>query len=266
MALNAIGAAYDPWPLRKQRTQELGARYDFAAEVLSFYAALLEVQARAFHAAQARPPAREQLPAYVAASVLPDVVDVTVNAGPRLLADGTVELFASADLEEMIGGWLNGEEQSPVATYLARASAGPVQEALAPSSRESSASERDDRHCPSCGGPPQLAFFGVSDDALLTPPRRLLCARCGSTWIFQRMTCAGCGEQDTSRLPIYQEGERFPHLRVDGCQSCRRYLITVDCRKDTRAVPIVDELAAIPLDLYARDQGLTKITANLLGF
>ena len=36
--------------------------------------------------------------------------------------------------------------------------------------------------------------------------------------------------------------------------------------RDARAVPEVDELAALPLDLYAADQGLTKVTPNLMGF
>jgi formate dehydrogenase maturation protein FdhE len=28
---------------------------------------------------------------------------------------------------------------------------------------------------------------------------------------------------------------------------------------------VVDELAALPLDLYARERGLTKVTLNLMG-
>ena len=79
------------------------------------------------------------------------------------------------------------------------------------------------------------------------------------------MTCAGCGESDGTKLPIFQEQEQFPHARVDGCQTCTRYLLTFDMRRDTRAVPVVDEIAALPLDLYARDQGLTKIAPNLMG-
>ena len=58
----------------------------------------------------------------------------------------------------------------------------------------------------------------------------------------------------------------FPNLRIAGCESCRRYLIEVDMSRDGRAVPEVDELAAVPLDLYAADQGLTKVTPNLMGF
>jgi len=92
----------------------------------------------------------------------------------------------------------------------------------------------------------------------------LLCCRCGESWIYPRMTCAGCGEQSTDQLPIFADAERLPHLRVDACQRCRRYLITVDCRKDPEAVPVVDELAALPLDLDARERGFTKIVPNLM--
>jgi hypothetical protein len=47
----------------------------------------------------------------------------------------------------------------------------------------------------------------------------------------------GCGEQSTAKLPIFADAERFPHLRADACETCRRYLITVDLRKDPEAVP-----------------------------
>jgi FdhE protein len=52
---------------------------------------------------------------------------------------------------------------------------------------------------------------------------------------------------------------------VDACESCRRYLIAVDGRRDEAAVPVVDELVALPLDLDARERGFTKIAPNLMG-
>ena len=58
----------------------------------------------------------------------------------------------------------------------------------------------------------------------------------------------------------------FPHLRIDACASCERYLLDADLSRDPRAVPEVDELAALPLDLYAAEHGLSKITPNLMGF
>ncbi len=79
------------------------------------------------------------------------------------------------------------------------------------------------------------------------------------------MVCAACGEETSGRLPVYSEADKLPHLRIDGCDTCRRYLVGVDLRHDATAVPVVDELAALPLDLYAKERGLTKVVSNLMG-
>jgi len=39
---------------------------------------------------------------------------------------------------------------------------------------------------------------------------------------------------------------------------------TVDMTKSGLAEPIVDEMAAIPLDLWAQKQGYTKLQTNLM--
>jgi formate dehydrogenase maturation protein FdhE len=57
----------------------------------------------------------------------------------------------------------------------------------------------------------------------------------------------------------------FPHLRIEGCEHCDRYVLGVDLGRDPQAVPEVDELAAIPLALYAVERGFTKLTPNLMG-
>lgn len=269
-ALQALETAYDPWPLRRRRTEELRERYTFAVQILRLYRAVLDVQERAFHAARTDAPEAPEIPDYVATRVLPHVVDATVEAGPALLAQKTIDRYSRPDLPGMVRDWLEGATQWPVETYLARAAAGPILEAIGIGGLfDSPAGEGkvtvDDRHCPACGGLPQLSYIAVSGEALVTGPRYLVCSRCGHNWVFTRMVCAGCGETSAQRLPIYAEGERFPHVRIDGCESCRRYLLTFDLRKDTRAVPIVDEMAALPLDLYAQGQGLTKITPNLVG-
>ena len=126
-------------------------------------------------------------------------------------------------------------------------------------------SETDDRHCPRCGGLPQVAVFAETAEALLTSPRKLVCSRCADEWVMSRMTCASCGETSGAKMPILSDVDLFPHLRIDACEMCRRYLITVDQRKDSRAVPVVDELAALPLDLVAAERGYTKIARNLMG-
>jgi FdhE protein len=186
------------------------------------------------------------------------------------LRDGVVALFVSENMEGLIQRWLDQQPLNPIETYLARASASPLLEVMTsaisppPLAGEGQGGGMS-QHCPHCGGLPQLSYFAVSGEALVSGPRYLVCSRCATNWIFSRMMCAGCGESDGTKLPIFQDQERLPHARVDGCQTCRKYLLTFDLRRDTRAVPVVDEIAALPLDLYARDQGFTKIAANLMG-
>ena len=54
-------------------------------------------------------------------------------------------------------------------------------------------------------------------------------------------------------------------MRVEACDTCRHYIKTIDLTKDGRAVPVVDELAAIPLSLWAGENGYAKVSATLLG-
>jgi FdhE protein len=250
---------------RRERVEALLGRYPFAAEVLRLYGALVEVQERAFHAAQADKPAPREFSHYIAERVLPRVVDATAVHGPRRLRETARERFAAGDLDDLVGRWLVGEEQPDTDRYLARASSAPVLEAMGAGAGLVCQGPRDERHCPVCGGLPQVAYVSASGDDLLTAPRRLLCSRCGQSWIFQRLACPACGETADARLAIHAETERFPHIRVDACETCHRYVLTVDLRKDPKAVPIVDELAALPLDLYAQERGLSKITANMMG-
>jgi FdhE protein len=239
----------------------------------------------------ARPVAAD-LVAYVAERVVPAVVDVTGAAGPPRLREGISHRFDSTGPRDLIAAWVGGEEQGPIDRYLARASASPVIEALGVEVASSCIGPRDAQHCPSCGGLPQLSYFSVATEDLAAGGRFLLCSRCHSTWGYARMTCPGCGEDSSSRLPIFNEegnasGERgsvvrglegrlgdhrkdnkavFPHIRIEACESCRSYLLNIDLLADPNAVPIVDEMAALPLDLYAREKGFSKITPNLMGF
>ena len=74
----------------------------------------------------------------------------------------------------------------------------------------------------------------------------------------------GCGEEDVQKLAVYSAKE-IAHVRVEACDTCHHYIKTVDLTKDGHAVPVVDELATIPLNLWAADHGYTKIQRNLLG-
>jgi formate dehydrogenase maturation protein FdhE len=259
--LETAPAVAPPWERRRRRASELRDRWPHAEEMLHLYAALLDAQERASLAALADRPAPDELAAYVAARVIP-VVEATIAAGPPALAAavrGPLGVPAAA-----VRRWLAGDAQLPVAEYLARAASAPVLEALAGVSAALPRAPRDGG-CPRCGGRPQLSYFEESGESLVTAPRHLLCCRCGGSWVHERLTCPACGERSTAKLPIFSDDEGLPALRADACETCRSYLISVDVRRDPAAVPIVDELVALPLDLHARERGFAKIVPNLMG-
>ena len=282
--------ARDVWTDRRRRVKELRVRQGFARQLLDFYGALLAVQEKVYLEVASIHPAGRELSSYVADAVVPSIVDVSLFAGPDELRSQLLHRLETEQPVRMIEQWIAGEPQVMVDRYLARASLGPVLEALGAEAGAVCGGPRDARHCPECGGPPQLSYFERTADDLATGPRRLLCARCGGSWGYPRMTCPGCGEDQSAKLPVFSErgtasGERgsvvrglpagaeaaaqhavFPHVRIEACESCSQYILGIDLAAERAAVPIVDEMAAIPLDLYAREQGFRKITTNLTGF
>jgi len=64
--------------------------------------------------------------------------------------------------------------------------------------------------------------------------RFLLCAFCGTEWEFRRIYCAFCGESREQSLPVFV-AEKFPHIRVEACDTCRTAFAVWTSRKmDTR--------------------------------
>jgi formate dehydrogenase maturation protein FdhE len=254
----------EAWARRRRRARQLAERYSFAADFLRLYETLLDVQEPAFVRARDDKPEPTSLAAYAAARLMGEIAEATIAAGPPALAAAVRDRLRGGDSAGLIARWLAGERQAAVDEYLARAATAPVLEALGPAADGACSGGRAERGCPRCGGLPQLSYLTDAGETLVSGPRMLLCCRCGESWVLQRMTCAGCGEQATNKLPIFADAERFPHLRADACEACRRYLITIDLRKEPAAVPVVDELVALPLDLYVKERGFTKIVPNLM--
>ena len=94
--------------------------------------------------------------------------------------------------------------------------------------------------------------------------RFLICSLCSTEWPFGRILCPACAEETVEKLAVYTASQ-FPHVRVEACDTCRRYIKTVDLTKNGHAVPLVDELATIPLNLWAEEHQYKKLQPNLLG-
>jgi FdhE protein len=117
------------------------------------------------------------------------------------------------------------------------------------------------RICPICGARPLLAVLRPEGDG---GKRFLLCSFCCREWEFRRILCPTCGEEAEAKLPVYV-AEQLPHIRVEACDTCKFFVTGVDLTKDGHAIPLVDDLAAIPLTLWAHEHGYSRLQPNLLG-
>jgi formate dehydrogenase accessory protein FdhE len=117
------------------------------------------------------------------------------------------------------------------------------------------------RVCPLCGGRPLFGVLRLEGDG---GKRCMVCSFCGYEWEFRRILCPTCGEEEEKKLPVYV-AEQFPHVRVEPCDTCKFFVRTIDLTKDGHAVPVVDDLAAIPLTLWAHELGYSRLEPNLLG-
>jgi FdhE protein len=115
--------------------------------------------------------------------------------------------------------------------------------------------------CPLCNRKPSLGVLRQQGDG---GRRSLVCGFCLTEWEFRRVVCPGCGEENHAKLPVYT-AETIPHIRVECCDSCKTYIKSIDLTKNGLADPLVDELAAVPLNLWAQEHGYAKLQPNLLG-
>lgn len=255
---------------RAARALELAATSRVAEEPLRFAAGLLEVQGRF---AQALDASHRENPltgrfAEDRARVLDhgfEVVRYAAASGPPALAEFaglcTIDDLGEACARLCVARARDGAAATP-ADYLERAILWPWFEVL----REHGvAPERVHApgSCPFCGGEPAMACrrgASESDGAA----RSLVCASCGLEWRIGRVRCAHCLESDPSKLPAFTD-PRHPGVRIEACESCKRYVKSIDVADDPRCSPEVDELRSLALDLWAQEAGYARPQPGLAG-
>jgi FdhE protein len=114
--------------------------------------------------------------------------------------------------------------------------------------------------CPYCGRKPVCGVLRPEGDG---GKRSLICSFCSTEWEYRRLICPACESEDLERLPVFTD-ETFTYIRVEACDKCSTFIKTIDLTKDGRAVPVVDEIASLPLTLWAREKGYEKLQQNLL--
>jgi FdhE protein len=249
------------WDKRIERAGELIGTYPEAAELLTFYREIARFQNSVFDLLRKgeRTDVRVLLPQF------PALLALIKRVGPPELADyaNTLSLEPESWEELLAAAWDgdHGEESETfeIQAFFGRALLQPYAEYMA--SRGNFTSVAVEPICPFCGGKPAFGVLRAEGEGA---KRSLVCALCATEWDFRRIVCAACGEEHKDKLPVYTAAG-FSHVRVDACEECRTYIKSIDLTKNGLAVPVVDELASVSLDVWATDHGYTKLQPNLLG-
>lgn len=270
---------------RIERAKHLAAEYPFAAKPLKFYAQIAQFQKELFShlakewgeqpVAQASGELRSELNFMILLPKYSSFLSLVETNAPQPLAEAASELSREGSPSWMAllskywaaGGksadeWNSqrGEEISSLQVFLARGFLQGYAEFVSETIAEP-AMDGTPYLCPKCDSLPLLGVLRPEGDG---GKRILRCAFCAHEWAFRRILCPSCGEEREEKLPVYV-AEQFPHIRVECCDTCKHYLRTIDLTKDGNAVAEADDLAAIPLTLWAQENGYTRIHTNLLG-
>jgi formate dehydrogenase accessory protein FdhE len=193
----------------------------------------------------------------------PSLVRYAAEEGPEALADqarSRQEDLPSTARSRLLVYWEG--DQSSTEDYLSRAVLRPYAEFLRSVNLAPNRVHRRGQ-CPFCGGGPWVS--ARREGSLMEGAKRMLgCALCGGEWMFGRILCASCFEGDPHRLPSFQN-QKHPTVRIEACETCHRYVKSIDLSEDARPIPEVDDLVSLSMDLWAVEQGYTRIEPGLAG-
>jgi formate dehydrogenase maturation protein FdhE len=254
---------------RAARAEALGAEARTAAEPLRFAAGLYRVQGRlaaTVESAHAGRPLRGRLETDLESFHygLAEALRFAAESGPSALAEvaragGRDELSGVRSL--LLVFW-RGDSEPGAGDYLSRALLRPYVEVL-----RGLGIAPDRAHgpgeCPFCGGAPWIAARRSESDAD-GARRQLGCALCGEEWPFGRIQCPCCFEEEPTKLPSFQS-ETYPTVRIEACETCRRYVKSIDLTADARAIPEVDDLVSLGMDFWAQEEGYARVAPGLAG-
>ena len=103
--------------------------------------------------------------------------------------------------------------------------------------------------CPVCGGKPDFAFLDREKGS-----RWLVCSRCDTSWLFQRIECPFCGNQEQTELSIFSDETGL--YRLYACEKCHKYIKTIDLRTTDKHIRLpVERVLTLAMDAQAQAEG-----------
>ena len=270
------------WQQRIRRAEKLAAKHPFAAEILGFYVHTAHFQEGLYqrlegdtrNSSAGVPPAVECVSPRLAGqrdtgatkallANIPSFLSLVEEHGPARLDQVAHDLLSSDPnswTELFTECWTHIDAPSDPKEFLVLAFFQPYAE-LARSRAPLQLEGYTSLLCPFCNRKPALGVLRQQGDG---GRRSLVCGVCLTEWEFRRVICPGCGQEDHAKLPVYTAAE-LPYIRVECCDNCKTYIKCIDLTKNGLADPLVDELASVPLNLWAQEHGYAKLHPNLLG-
>ncbi|MGA9800751.1 MAG: formate dehydrogenase accessory protein FdhE [Terriglobales bacterium] len=260
--------AKNPWQQRIRRAEQLAGQHPFAAEILGFYTHVARFQQGLAQKLKVRTtdasgPLSDRPEFAELLANFPAFLGLVEEKAPAQFAQTARALHESpsSSWSELLNHcWDNREPPDVPDEFLAIAFLQPYAELV----RTGAQLQLDGYTHPLCPFCSRKAAFAVLRQQGDGGRRDLLCGFCLCEWEFRRIVCPACGEENQAKLPVYT-AEQFPHIRVECCDACQTYIKSTDLTKNGLADPLVDELASLPLDLWAHERGYAKIRPNLLG-
>jgi FdhE protein len=268
-----------PLAARISRAWQLARERAATADLLTFYGDLAEYQ-QSLLAERARvirhpdPRFGDALDARAAAALMPGLLRWLESRPQQGLAGvgQTLRGRIAADWTPLLESyWRRGgvslPQEDEIEQFVLEALLQPFAESVALSLRNADAGEvrepsesRRFQQCPVCGGQPIVATLRERGHGAR---RSLVCGFCLTDWPMPRVVCPFCDESSFEALLIYR-AEEFPDVRIDACRSCATYVKTLDLTVNGAAIPIVDDLASLAMDLWAAGREYRKVRPNLL--
>ncbi|MGA8767028.1 MAG: formate dehydrogenase accessory protein FdhE [Candidatus Acidiferrales bacterium] len=265
------------WDARIRRAEDLASSYEFAAEGLRFYGHVAQLQQSIYSSVASalgvgkkhRAPGtlRQEFDSFLMLAQFAPFLSGIEKYAPPALSVAARELRAKENghwKQALAEFWQDGPsppvDSRRTEELIFWMFLQPYAECLSDHTIRDSTGATPSV-CPLCQQKPIVGALRPEGDG---GKRFLICSLCANEWEYRRILCPACGEEDVHKLAVYT-AEQFKHVRVEACDTCHTYIKTVDLTKDGNAVPIVDELATIPLNLWATEHGYVKLQTNLLG-
>lgn len=112
--------------------------------------------------------------------------------------------------------------------------------------------------CFVCGAVATLAELQNNDQA-----KHLRCGQCGADWLFPRLQCMHCGNEDHRTLTCLYTESRREKMRVEVCDKCHGYLKIIASFTPTLPEMLtIEDLATLHLDYIAEARGYARLRLN----